>query len=115
MKELAEIPIILLNQSYPSARSIIRNFEAHGVKPNVLLYTSQMYTVERFVSHSAAGGFLPRDLTSSNRNIVQIPYEGEHSGHGISLLWRKCTQIYPAMKKFIEITEFTANQLSLND
>lgn len=113
MAELAHIPIILLNRSYPSARSIIENFESHGVKPNVLLYTSQMYTIERFVSHSAAGGFLPRELAISNNNIVNIPYEGEREAQNVALLWRRNSHLYPAMKKFIEIAEFTAKQMSL--
>ncbi len=105
--DIAKEPIIMLNESYPVARVIEQNFRDRNLPLNVVLRTSQMYTVERFVSIGIGGGFLPSESGLNNASIIQIDCKEleEFQKIPINLYWKKSSTQYPSLKKFIETTK----------
>lgn len=98
--EIAKIPLVLMSENYTLTKHIMSYFKAAGCTPNVMLMTSQMYTVLRFVESGAAGGFMPAQVTQNNRNVVCIPYDDENN-KDTRLLWRRDKMPYPVIQDFI--------------
>ena len=103
-QEIAEYPVVIMDDSWRNGRGVINAFRNAGVKPNVILRTSQMYTVEKFVYYGAAGGFLPRSVIRENPMLVSIPVEGNFLGTNaqVRFFWNKTAEMYPAIQNFID-------------
>lgn len=104
LAEIAAHPLVLLSPKYNSGRMLMKQFEKHGLNPQVIATTTQMYTVERFVECGAAGGFLPEDITRFNPNIVVLDYPEARPLQCVSLVWKKKELLFPAVEKFIQLT-----------
>lgn len=101
LEEISKVPLILLNDDFGQTKRIKSMFEDNGLSYKVMHYTSQMYSVERFVEQGVAVGFLPKVVVDKNPDIVGIPYEGTVT-HAIELFWKKNVFHYPAVRAFIE-------------
>ncbi len=100
LEEMAAEPLVMLNDKYSPTKSTKRMFAENGLVPNIIHYTSQMYTVERFVEQGAAAGFLPGDVARENPKIVGIKFKKYDKG-SVALVWRKEDVMYDSVKKFI--------------
>lgn len=101
LEEMAAEPLILLSGKYPSAESILQMFTDHGLEPNIIMRTSQMYTIERFVECGAAAGFLPNEITDYNGGIAALNYPEDRPQRHVAMIWKKDSAIFPAIDKFI--------------
>ena len=101
LEEMAAEPLVLLDEHYTASRRQMELFQEHGLTPNVLLRTSQMFTVERFVVSGAAAGFLPAELAAQHPGITAVPFAQENTLRPTLLLWRKGEQKYSAAESFI--------------
>lgn len=100
-QEIAATPItVLTDNSYPT-QELKRNLAEAGLKPNIIHYTKQMYTVERFIESGASAGFLPEELVRNNPRLVALHYPWYRSDLSTMLLWKKEQAIYPSVEKFI--------------
>lgn len=105
-EEIASQPLVLLNDHFNQSRGIRNDLERRGLPYQVLHYTNQMYTVERFVEKNVAGGFLPLDIALQNPKIVGLEIEKECFGNRlIELFWKKKHFLFSATKQFIEIAK----------
>ena len=100
LEQIAGEPMVMLKDNFSQSRGIRKQFRDRGLECNVIHYTNQMYTVERFVEQNIAVGFLPRDVAEGNPKIVGIPYEGTRE-KVIELFWRKVRFLFSATKNFI--------------
>ena len=103
LSDLAGEPIIMLNDSFPIARNIESIFLKFGVTPNVIIRTSQLYTIESFISTGTAIGFLPAGSAGSNTEIVRLRCRefDELLNNSLSLYWKR-SGVYPqSLKRFI--------------
>ena len=100
LEQIAGEPMVMLKDNFSQSRGIRKQFRDRGLECNVIHYTNQMYTVERFVEQNIAVGFLPRDVAEGNPKIVGIPYEGTRE-KVIELFWRKDRFLFSATKNFI--------------
>ena len=107
LEEIARNPVIMLIDSYPIAKNLEENFLERNLSLNIVLRTSQMYTVERFVSLGVGGGFLPPESASSNTAIVQVTCKDLELFQTIptNLFWKKSSTQYPSINKFVETTK----------
>lgn len=100
-QEIAAAPItVMTGHSYPT-QELKRNLAEAGLKPNIIHYTNQMYTVERFVESGASAGFLPEELVRNNPQLVALYYPWYRSDLSVMLLWKKEQTIYPSVEIFI--------------
>lgn len=102
-EDLDGIPLVLLTERVSSSDIILDQIKKRGVEPDVIHYTDQIYTVERFIENNAAAGFLPSVVAARNRYMVGIPYWGtDFKGH-LCALWKKERLQTPGEKAFIHV------------
>lgn len=103
--EIEEVPLVMLNpQRYTATRRLLEVFKQHGKTPKVILYTTQMYTIERFVEQNAAAGFLPQEIAESNPYISGLICD-ETPQRAVTLVWKRGRVLYPSIRNFISVTK----------
>lgn len=100
-QEIAAAPIAVLTDNYYPTQELKRNLAEAGLKPKIIHYTKQMYTVERFIMSGASAGFLPEELVKNNPRLVALEYPWYRSDLSTMLLWKKDRTIYPSVENFI--------------
>lgn len=103
-EQIVSQPLVMLKENFSQTARIKKMFRNNGLEYNVLHYTNQMYTVERFVEKNVAAGFLPESVTENNPKIVGIPYQDGNPAY-IELFWQKGRFLFPAVKEFIRVTK----------
>lgn len=103
-KQLQDERIILFKaDSYQNV--IIKNaFSEAGVEPNILLYSSQLYTIKQFLSHGTAGAFLYRQVVEMDSDLVCIPLETPII-QKIVLIWDKSSSLFSDEENFIQFAK----------
>lgn len=103
-KQLAnEKQILFKADSYQNV--VIKNaFAAAGVEPNILLYSSQLYTVKQFLSYGTAGAFLYRQIAEMDDELVCIPLD-EKITQQIVLIWSKGGSLFSDAENFIQFAK----------
>ena len=97
---LKEEPLILYNTDSVLNKTLLALFENAGLKPNILLYASQLYTIRSFVLNNLGGAFLYSSLLKNDRNLVKIPvvpliYQD------IGLVWKKGKYLNNSVEAFL--------------
>jgi len=103
LEEIAAEPLIMLSDNYSSARGQMELFARQGLEPNIIMRTSQMFTVERFVESGAAGGYLTLELAETNKNIVSIPCSFDRPLKYTCIAWKKKPAEHPAVADFLRL------------
>ena len=111
LEEMAAEPLILISEKYDSYRKFMKLFSDHGLEPNIIMTTSQMFTIERFAEAGAAAGFLPLEIAKENPLLKMLHYPGENKPQETALIWKKDSVNYPAVQKMI----LTASELYPQD
>ena len=100
LAEVAEVPMILFQAGSVQIRAVREKLEAAGKRPNVLLYSSNVYTVCGYLKHYDAGAFLFPEVMEYNPGLKSIPLE-EPWPVEIALMWKKNKQLYTDVTTFI--------------
>ena len=103
-KELAGEHIILFKADSYQNIFIKRAFSEVGVTPNILLYSSQLYTIKKFLSYGNAGAFLYRQVAEMDKDIVCIPLDSPII-QDVVLIWAKNTNLYSDSENFIQFAK----------
>ncbi len=103
-KQLENQKIILFKaDSYQNV--VIKNaFSKAGVEPNIMLYSSQLYTIKQFLSYQTAGAFLYRQVAEMDSDLVCIPLE-EPIIQQIVLIWQKSGSLFSDSENFIQFAK----------
>ena len=73
LNELGDEPLVFFNKEFVLNNQVREFLQNAGIEhPNVILETSQLETVKRFISQGIASGFLIKDCVSDNDNIVEV-------------------------------------------
>lgn len=102
MEQISKVPLILLKDNFSQTARIKSQFEHRGLDYQVMHYTNQMYTIERFAEKNIAAGFLPEPVASGNPDIVGIPYE-DMEPCMIEVFWKKGRFLFSAARQFLEM------------
>lgn len=100
LSEIADTPMILFQAGSVQIRAVREKLEAVGKRPNVLLYSSNVYTVCGYLEHYDAGAFLFPEVLEHNPSLRAIPLE-EPWPVEIGLMWKKNKQLYTDVTTFI--------------
>ena len=103
-QQLAGEPLILLKEDSYQNFIIRQSFERHGLIPNVLLYSGQLLTIEKFITRNLACSFLFQNMVAETPGIAGIPLR-EPIPVRIGLIWKKDKQMYSNVSKFIDFTQ----------
>lgn len=79
-------------------------FARARVEPQIVLYSSQLYTIKRFLECGNAGAFLYRQVAEEDKDIVCIPLE-DPIEQKIVLIWAKNGILYSATDQFISFAK----------
>ncbi len=85
---LRDEPLILSRKGSRQNDLIFQCFAEVGITPNVLLYSSQVYTIRQFVESGCAAAFIFDGLLDLFDDLVKIPVPGL-PGHTVDLVWKK--------------------------
>jgi len=100
LQEIGQVPMILFQAGSVQIRAVREKLEAIGKRPNVLLYSSNVYTVCEYLEHYDAGAFLFPEVLEHNPSLRAIPME-EPWPVEIGLMWKKNKQLYTDVTTFI--------------
>lgn len=104
ISEIGRQPLILMKSDSFQNVVINQKFEEAGIKPNVLFYSNQLYTIKRFVQHNNIGAFLFEEIILHDSDIVGIPFDPPIP-IPIGLIWKKDKYMYSSATDFINFTK----------
>jgi len=76
-------------------------FAELGIIPNILLYSSQLYTIKKFISYGNCGAFVFREIAEMDDEMVPIEIE-DPIKISIGLLWKPHGLMYSETEHFID-------------
>ena len=98
---LKDEKLILFNTDSVQNETVTARYRAMGLEPNVIAYTSQLYTILNFLRSGSCGALLYSVLAVNPRDFVQIPISPEiNSKFGV--IWKKGIFMPDRTNKFIE-------------
>jgi len=92
LRELAQEPLVLFKNSFFQTERILAEFSRLSCKPNVLLHTAQVSTVQNMVASNVGVGFMFAFLLKTVPDLVGIPLAPSMTTQ-VSLAWRENTQV----------------------
>lgn len=104
IQEISKQSLILMKPDSFQNVVINKRFQEFGIKPKVLLYSNQLYTIKRFVQHNNIGAFLFEEIISNDSDIVGIPFDPPIP-ITIGLIWKKDRYMYSSATDFINFTK----------
>lgn len=105
-KDLAEVPIVLFKDSFFQTEEIKKRFSAALVKPNIILQTNQLSTLQNLIRNNIAAGFMFRDLITHDSGLVPVPLDSPIN-ISVSLAWKHGACFFSAMDTFLDYVRDT--------
>ncbi len=96
--DIAETPLVLFKNNFFQTEEIKRWFALRNTRPNILLQTEQLSTIQTLISNNVAVGFMFRNLLDSESDLVPIPMNSPIYAD-ISLVWKKDAYFFSAMQQ----------------
>lgn len=94
-------PLVLMREDSYQNAEIRKRFQEAEIVPNVLLYSSQLYTIQEFVRYNNAAAFLFRDLVEHDPELVGISCDPPIPIR-IGLIWKRGKYTYNGTKHLIQ-------------
>lgn len=104
IKMLKDELLIMYNTDSVLNATLNAGFENAGIKPNVVLKASQLYTIRNFVLKNMGGAFLYSSLAQLMPELISIPVVPAIRQE-IGLVWPKGKYINSSIEKFISFTK----------
>lgn len=98
---LKDEKIILYNTDSALNEKVQKRYNQVGITPEVLAYTSQLYSILNFLRRGDCGAFLYSSLAVDPMEFVRLPIFPEIRGR-FGIIWKKGTFISERTMKFIE-------------
>ena len=103
-EELATDKLILLNRDSVLSHQTKSRMNALGLKPRIILHSSQIYTICRFLDKKDCGCLLFSSLKDVMKNYIGLPlYPAMHTE--IGFIWKKGKFISNQMRTFLKYIE----------
>jgi DNA-binding transcriptional LysR family regulator len=98
---LRDEKLILFNTDSVQNETVTARYRAMGMEPNVIAYTSQLYTILNYLRSGSCGALLYSVLPANPRDFVQIPITPEITSK-FGVIWKKGIFMPERTNKFIE-------------
>ncbi len=105
---LRQEPLVLFRGKSRHNELIKQGFAEVGIKPNVLLYSSQIHTIREFIVNGMASAFVFDGVADLFEDIVKIPVVGLPV-QTVDLVWKKEQDLINRKRYlFFEVEEFVS-------
>ncbi len=104
LRRLDHEPIILFNRDSVQNQILLQNFHAMGIKPRVVMHSSQITTTRKFVLQGRCGCFFFSSMLPLVPDLRGIPIIPEIPTR-IGLIWKKGKYISAHTRTFIRFCE----------
>ena len=104
MEDLQDEPLILFKSDSLQNALIKKRFSDLGMEPKVLLYSSQLYTIQKFLACRNAGAFLFEEIAAMEPHLRGIPLRDPIRVE-IALIWKRHKHIYSDVSKLISFVK----------
>lgn len=91
-----------VSPEYALNQTVNARFRASGITPEVLMHSSQLYTILNFVRGGNCGAFLYSTIAVNPRDFVEIPIEPDMTSK-FGIIWKKGVFIPNRLNKFIDL------------
>lgn len=98
--------VVMFPDGYEHAMLIRKRFEKAGFQPDMLLQTSQLFTILTLVQNNLAAGFLFREMMPDLGGLVYLPFT-RPLAMPVSLLWHKEASHFAEMDQVITYIQET--------
>ncbi|MDO5408440.1 MAG: LysR family transcriptional regulator [Eubacteriales bacterium] len=106
LEELADVPLVMYNTDSVQNYSVTSRFEKLGITPNIVIYTSQIYTMKSMIHNNTCVSFFYASLLQDHPDLVGIPLEPPIE-QKVGLIWRKQRYTPSSTEAFISFaTEY---------
>lgn len=96
--------LIMYNTDSVLNATLYSRFEKSGIKPNVIMHASQLYTIRNFIHDHLGGGFLYTSLLKNLPGLIGIPIVPPITQE-IGLVWKKGKYVNDCVEKYISFTK----------
>ena len=100
LAQVGNTPLIMLSDRNSQTKYLKRLFRTVDYTPNVIQYTSQVFTILQHIRENAAAGFLSEDIAEREESLVGFALR-EVEEASITVIWRKDAQFFPAMEALV--------------
>lgn len=100
LEEVVREPLIMFNTDSVQNGTFRKRFEQMGITPNILIYTSQIYTMKSMVHNNTCVSFFYESLLQDHPDLVGIPLEPAIEKQ-VGLIWRKGKYTAASTEAFI--------------
>ena len=101
---LKDEPIIMYNTDSVQNTTLGVYFDRAGIKPNVIMHASQLFTIKNFIQNELGGAFLYSSLLKNLPGLVGIPVVPAIEQE-IGIIWKKGKYINGSVEKFIQFVK----------
>ena len=104
LEMLKDEKLIMYNTDSVLNTTLYSRFEGAGIKPNVIMHASQLYTIQNFISNNLGGAFLYSSLMKNLPGLIGIPIAPAIQQE-IGLVWKKGKYVNDSVEKYISFTQ----------
>ena len=104
IQEIKDEPLIMFSDGFYQNVVIKERFEREGLRPNIIHYSSQFYTIREFISDGIAAGFMFRSIADTVPEIRGISLK-EPIGIRIGLVWKKYQHMFHDALQFLSFAK----------
>ena len=104
LEMLKDENLILYNTDSVLNTTLYSRFESAGIKPNVIMHASQLYTIQNFISNHLGGAFLYSSLMKNLPGLIGIPV-APAIRQEIGLVWKKGKYVNDSVEKYIAFVQ----------
>lgn len=103
-QELQGESMILFQDGSLQNRVLMERFSKLRIDVDILMTTSQLYTIKRMIAQGNAGAFLFKEIAEMDPDFVGIPLK-DPIDMNISLIWKKDRHVYSDTAKLIGLVK----------
>lgn len=96
--------VMLFQDGSLQNKVLMERFSQMQIDVDILMTTSQLYTIKRMIAQGNAGAFLFKEIAEMDPDFVGIPLVDPIDMH-ISLIWKKDRHVYSDAAKLIQLVK----------
>ena len=101
---LRDEPLVLFGTDTAPSRAVLSLFAERQLRPNVLLYSSQLSMIQQFISDGTAAAFLLDALARREPGLVAVPFSTPVYFDTV-LLWKRGQYLYNDVERFLHFAK----------
>lgn len=104
ISELRDEPLVLFREGFHQQRIIKELYVKHGIEPNIIHSTGQIYAIIEFIKTGIAGGFVFRELADNHPELKSVSLDPPMTLQ-ISLVWKRDSYMFSNLMRFINFAK----------